>query len=252
MTTTLRNALLQNPSRSDSPALIRTEALRSVATRGLVDRICARISASTEEIAPFATVDAALERIATRFLAGRRVVLAQPTGEALAARAWSAAASAKVVAAPSGATALDALVSAARDADVVVLSSPLLAASPSALGLPPTLSPRELLLLRSRAPRPLLVLDLLEEEYARTPLTQPALLLPGTLILRGFGRAWREVGALAVAPLAFVAGPRDLVEALEAPLLDPRLADAACAELDRPSIDRVVRERVASAAVAIA
>jgi hypothetical protein len=52
--------------------------------------------------------------------------------------------------------------------------------------------------------------------------------------------------------LAFVAGPRDLVEALEAPLLDPRLADAACAELDRPSIDRVVRERVASAAVAIA
>lgn len=247
MTTILKNALLQNSPRQDSPALIRTDALRAAATQGLVDRISARISASTEEIAPFATVDAALERIATRFLAGKRVVLAQSTGEALAARAWSAASSAKMVSAPSGVTTLDALVGAARDADVVVLSSPLLSAGPSALGLPPALSPRELLLLRSRAPRPLILLDLLDEEYARTPLTQPALLLPGTVVLRGFGRAWSEAGAAVLAPLAFVAGPRDLVAALDAPLLDARLAEAAGADLDRPSIDRAVRQRVAAA-----
>ena len=227
--------------------VIRTDAARARAAAGLSERISARISASIEEIAPFATVEAALDRIAARYLAGKRVVIAPATGEALAARAWAVAGSAKVAAAPSGDTTLDALVAAAREADVVVLSSPLLSASASPFGFPATLSPRELLLLRSRAPRPLILLDLLDEEYARTPLTQPALLLPGTVVLRGFGRAWAEVGAAAVAPLAFVAGPQDLVTALEAPPLDPELEQAASAELDRPDIDRAVRAGVLDA-----
>lgn len=234
---------------SPNPAtVIRTDAARARAAGGLSERISARISASIEEIAPFATVEAALDRIAARYLAGKRVVIAPATGEALAARAWAVAGSAKVAAAPSGDTTLDALVAAAREADVVVLSSPLLsAAAASPFGFPATLSPRELLLLRSRAPRPLILLDLVDEEYARTPLTQPALLLPGTVVLRGFGRAWAEVGAAAVAPLAFVAGPQDLVTALEAPPLDPELEQAASAELDRPDIDRAVRAGVLDA-----
>jgi hypothetical protein len=225
----------------------------AAAARGLIERLSARISASVDEIAAFATADAALERIATRYLAGSRVVLAQPTSEAIAARAWSAARASQVVVSDPTAGRLERLVAAARDADVVVISSPVLSAVPSTaggspLGLPATIAPRELLLLRSRAPRPIIVLDLLEEEYARTPLTQPALLLPGTIVLRGFGRAWSEVGAKAVAPLAFVAGPADLVARLEAPALDPAVAEAACADLDLAAIDRAVRARVAEAA----
>jgi hypothetical protein len=51
-----------------------------------------------------------------------------------------------------------------------------------------------------------------------------------------------------VAPLAIVAGPADLLARLEAPALDPTVAEAACADLDLAAIDRAVRARVAEAA----
>jgi hypothetical protein len=81
------------------------------------------------------------------------------------------------------------------------------------------------------------VLDLLDEELARAPLTQPALLLPGTVFLRGFGQFWREAGARTVAETAFVAGPADLVAPLRGPLVDERLAAEAVWDLDRIGID---------------
>ena len=208
--------------------------VRSV-DRPLVERLASRVACSVDEIAAFTSVPRALEALATQIFAGRRVAIAAPAGEAIASRAWSAARSATEVSARQ----LDALVAAGRDADVLVLSSPVRDGSAA------TISPRELLLLRSRAPRPILVLDLLEEDRARTPLTQPALLLPGTILVRGFGQLWRDAGATRLADIGFVAGPRDLVGPLEAPALPESLVTAACMELDQPDIERRVQELAA-------
>lgn len=220
--------------------------------RGLLERLAARVSCSIEELEAFPTVAQCLDRVAASLFAGRRVVIARPAGEAIAARAWSSARVAREV----DAQPFDALVAAARDAEVLVLSSPVVGADGRARA---AITPRELLLLRSRAPRPVIVLDLLDEELARTPLTQPALLLPGTVIVRGFGELWRGAGAADVAGLAFIAGPADLVAqvadgggtgdawatARSSGDLgadgDPLLL-RAIADLDRPGIDRAVQE----------
>ncbi|MFN5496070.1 MAG: hypothetical protein ACK5C3_05775 [bacterium] len=219
----------------------------------LVTRLAARISAGRDEIAPFAGASAAIDALAERFFRNQRVVIARPTREEIASRAWRTSRTAKEVS-WLGASAesrrdaealagFDALVSAARDADTLVLTSPL-AVGGRVRG---ALAPRDLLLLRSRAPRPVIVLDLLDEELARAPLTQPALLLPGTVFLRGFGQFWREAGARSVADTAFVAGPSDLIASLDRPGLDERLAAEAVWDLDRVGIDRAVQERASAA-----
>lgn len=208
--------------------------LAPIANRPLAERLAARVSCSLEEVAAFASVRAALDAMEAQLFAGRRVTVARPSGDAIAAAAWRSARTAREVAARP----LDELVAAARESDVLVLSSPVVAADG---GVSTLLSPRELLLLRSRAPRPVIVLDLLEEERARTPLTQPALLLPGTVVLRGFGEFWRTSGAEGVADLAFAVGPRDLVSSLAAPPLPSTIEASACAALDLPDIDRAVR-----------
>ena len=219
----------------------------------LVTRLAARISSSREEIAPFPSVPTAIDALTERFFRNQRVVIARPTREDLASRAWSASRTVKEVAwlgastdsrrDPQALARFDALVEAARNADTLVLSSPFIANGRAAGAL----APRDLLLLRSRAPRPVIVLDLLDEELARAPLTQPALLLPGTVFLRGFGQFWREAGARTVAETAFVAGPADLVAPLRGPLVDERLAAEAVWDLDRIGIDRAVQERASAA-----
>lgn len=207
-------------------------------TRPLAARIASRIACSVEEIAVFPTAACALDALATQVFAGRRVTIAGPAGEPIASRAWAAARSATEVAARP----FDGLVAASRDADAVVLTSPAPGTGRA------TISPRDLLLLRSRAPRPILVLDLLEEECARTPLTQPGLLLPGTMLLRGFGRLWCDAGATRLADIAFIAGPADLVAPLDSlaisgpSVADERSVAEACLELDRPEIERRVQE----------
>lgn len=218
----------------------------------LVTRLAARISAGRDEIAPFESPAAAIETLTGRFFRGQRVVIARPTREELASRAWSASRTAKEVAwlgasaesrrDPRAISCFDALVAAARDADTLVLSSPFISSGRVAGAL----APRDLLLLRSRAPRPVIVLDLLDEELARAPLTQPALLLPGTVFLRGFGQFWRDAGARSVADTAFVAGPSDLIASLDRPEFDERVAAEAVWDLDRVGIDRAVQERAAA------
>ena len=210
-----------------------------IANRPLTERLAARVSSSLDEIAAFATVDLALQALASGVFGGKRVTIARPAGDAIAQIASRAAQATREV----GARPFDQLVAAARESDVLVLSSPVVSAS----GLTTLLSPRELLLLRSRAPRPVIVLDLLEEDRARTPLTQPALLLPGTLILRGFGELWRSVGAEGVADTAFIAGPRDLIGALEVSPFPIESVARACNALDLPNIDRAVQARAAVA-----
>lgn len=221
------------------------------ARSALVARLAARISASTGEVAPFAGVERAIAAIADQLFRDRRVVLAQPVAERIAE---SARALARTVLdtgwrdaradAPRGsaqAAAFESLVRAARDADALVLTSPFLAPGGDASAL----SPRDLLRLRARAPRPVIVLDLLDEDLARVPLTQAALLIPGTVILRGFGRLWREAGATAAADLAFVAGAPDLVGTLsmgiEADGVDEDFADSVVRDLGRAGIERAIQ-----------
>lgn len=216
---------------------------RSERLRPLVERISARIAASCDEIAIFPSAEAALDAAARAFVRGRRTAIVRPAGDAFAARCTVEAASLVDVSAELGD--LSTIAAAARDAQTVALSSPIRGGNGCLL--PATLAPRELLQLRSRAPRPLIVLDLLDEEFARTPLTQPALLLPGTVLIRGFGDAWLRAGAGAIAPLAFIAGPRELIAPLaNAPLAadaadESALIRTACADLDLPGIDRAVR-----------
>ena len=143
---------------------------------------------------------------------------------------------------------LDILVALAREVDTLFIEAPIVR---DGVVIEP-IAPRELLALRAKAPRPLIVLDLRGEDLARTPLTQPALLIPGTVILRGFGALWSREGATELARTAFVAGPADLVAGLAgdlgcARIPDDVLAAALIAELDAPDLER----RVQSAARAL-
>jgi hypothetical protein len=202
--------------------------------RPLIERLAARISCSLDEIAVFPSQSAALDSIERALLAGRRVLLGQPVPGPIATRAQRSARLARTTDLQPVARFAD----DARDADTVIVSSPSIDADGRANA---TLMPRDLLFLRSRAPRPAIILDLTEEDRASTPLTQPALLLPGALVLRGFGDLWREQGATTVADLAFVAGPRDLIGTLGPWRLDRATVVRACDELDEPDIDRQVQ-----------
>jgi len=229
------------------------------ARAALVARLAARISASTREIAPFAGVDRAVDAIAESLFRNRRVVLAQPVADRIARSARARAASvveadwrsarADAARGSSQAAAFDALVRSARDADALVLTSPFIAGDGTALAL----APRDLLRLRARAPRPVFVLDLLDEDLARAPLTQAALLIPGTVILRGFGRLWRDAGAATAADIAFAAGAPDLIASLSAASeddsVDEEFSAAAVRDLDQPWIERSIQEAATRARV---
>ncbi|MFZ9882392.1 MAG: hypothetical protein ACO3QC_13440 [Phycisphaerales bacterium] len=212
--------------------------------RPLIDRLAARISSGLDEVSVFPSPDAAADAVVSAIVQGRRAVVADPANEYIAARARRSAGGSTAFAWTATEASLDGLVAAARDAEVVVLSSPLLsrgsATSPESRAIR-SLGARDLLRLRSRAPRPVLVLDLRDEDLASSPLTQTALLLPGTIVVRGFGAPWREAGAAALAPLAFVAGPADLIDLVGRGALGRDIAEAACAELDRPEIEPAVR-----------
>jgi hypothetical protein len=220
----------------------------------LVTRLAARISASLDEIAPYASIEAAEEALVARGAAGRRVGLALGEGSTLGARArrvarssreWPLAASVARGCRATGT--LDALIALANDVDTLFLEAPIAASAADARAngscdrWSSPLAPRELLELRARAPRTLLVLDLRCEDFARTPLTQAAMLVPGTLILRGFGDLWDSLGATTLAPTAFVAGPAPLVAALEPDARVAAIADRLIAELDAPELERRVQ-----------
>lgn len=202
--------------------------------RPLIERLAARISCSLDEIAVFPSRTAALDAIERALLAGRRVLIGQPVPGAITARAQRAARLARATDLQPIARFAD----DARDADTVVVSSPGIDADGRASA---ALMPRDLLFLRSRAPRPAIVLDLADEDRVSTPLTQPALLLPGAIVLRGFGDIWRDQGAPTVADLAFVAGPRDLIATLGPWRVERATVVRACDELDDPDIDRRIQ-----------
>ncbi|MCE2883955.1 MAG: hypothetical protein LW806_03510 [Planctomycetaceae bacterium] len=209
--------------------------------RGLVERLAARISAGSDEVLPFADERAATAALARRFARGRRIGLALGERNTLidSLRAESGERRELAWAArPS----LDDLVALARQVDTLFIEAPIVR---DGVAVEP-ITPRELLALRARAPRPLLVLDLRGEDLARTPLTQPALLIPGTVIVRGFGALWAREGAAELARTAFVAGPADLVAGLAGDLGSASVPDDAqaatlIAELDAPDLERRVQ-----------
>lgn len=212
---------------------------------GLEARLSARISSSIDEVVAFASPARAVAAVARLLLAGRSVAIGEGTPDDLAAAVERSARSTSrarwLGARPDGV--LAALLGATTASDAVVLASPVVRSEAATAAI----TPRELLQLRARNLRSLLVLDLRDEDLARTPLTPTALLLPGTIAIRGFGEVWREAGAPEVADLAFVAGPAREIAALRSEALgcgdgDRAIVDAACAALDRPDIERRVRE----------
>jgi hypothetical protein len=220
--------------------------------RPLLERLAARISSGTDEIAPFATVSSAARAIALTFLLGRRVGLAATQNSPLSQEARLCARSTRTFDvtndAANGATngvtngatndaELASLIEFAREVDVLVLEAPQLVGTE----IREPLTSRQLLELRARSPRTLIVLDLLNEDLARTPLTQAALLIPGTLVLRGFGSLWAAEGAATVAELAFVAGAPTLVASLARESFEVEILTRAVSELDTGDIDRRVQ-----------
>lgn len=208
----------------------------------LVARLAARVSSSLDEIVAFGSPAAAIESIGRRLLAGRSVAIGDGVPDdlrrAVAANARASTAARWIDVAPD--RVVQTLVESTSASDVAVLSSPV-------VGRGAAIAPRELLQLRSRNLRSLIVLDLRDEDLASSPLTQTALLLPGTIAIRGFGGIWRDAGAPEVAGLAFVTGPsREIAplrtDALGAVATDAACVRAACAALDRTDIDRRVRE----------
>ena len=130
-----------------------------------------------------------------------------------------------------------ALIDLAREVDVLILEAPQIFGG----DVREPLTPRQLLELRARASRTLIVLDLLNEDLARTPLTQAALLIPGTLVLRGFGLLWAAEGATTLAKTAFIAGAPGLVSALRRHEFTLESLERVVSELDAVDIDRRVQ-----------
>lgn len=241
------------PSDGRSGAIRRATAGAVPAAASLEARLSARISSSLDEVVAFASPARAIAAVARVLLAGRSVAIGDGTPDDLARAAARAARTttrapwleAWLEARQDGV--LAALLEGSADAEALVLGSPVVARN----GGTAAIAPRELLRLRARNLRSLLILDLRDEDLARTPLTPTALLLPGTIAIRGFGEVWREAGAPEVADLAFVAGPAREIAMLRSEALGDDEADraiigAACAALDRSDIDRRVREVAAA------
>jgi hypothetical protein len=210
-------------------------------------RLSARISCSIDEVVAFASPARAIAAVARVLLAGRSVAICDGTpGDLARAAARAARTSTRVAwldARPDGV--LAALLEGTTNAEAAVLTCPIVGDGSGIAAI----APRELLQLRSRNLRSRFILDLRDEDLARTPLTPTALLLPGTIAIRGFGEVWREAGAPEVADLAFVAGPASEIGMLRGDALggdetDRATIAAACAALDRSDIDRRVREVV--------
>jgi hypothetical protein len=204
--------------------------------RPLLERLAARISSGTDEVVPFTTVESAARAIARTFLCGRRVGLACTQTSPLARESRLSAQSASSFDGANDAT-LRALIEFARDVDVLIIEAPQRVGSE----IREPLTPRQLLELRARSPRTLIVLDLLNEDLARTPLTQAALLIPGTLVLRGFGSLWAAEGAVTVAEMAFIAGAPTLLASLVRDSFEADTLNRAVLELDSGDIDRRVQ-----------
>ena len=220
--------------------------------RPLLERLAARISSGTDEIAPFTTVESAARAIALTFLRGRRVGLAATQNSPLSREARLCARSTRTLDVTNDSTStvtntatktatntatLSALIDFARDVDVLVIEAPQLVGSE----IREPLTPRQLLEVRARSPRTLIVLDLLNEDLARTPLTQAALLIPGTLVLRGFGSLWAAEGAATVAGIAFVAGAPTLLTSFARDSFEAESLRRVVSELDSTDIDRRVQ-----------
>lgn len=235
------------PPSSDNRAPVATTTIApapdsgGVLRRGLVERLAARISTGSDEVLPFVDASDAATALARRFARGRRIGLALSDRNTLIEPLRAESGERRELAWTTRPS-LDTLVALAREVDTLFIEAPIVR---DGVVIEP-IAPRELLALRAKAPRPLIVLDLRGEDLARTPLTQPALLIPGTVILRGFGALWAREGATELARTAFVAGPADLVAGLagdlgSASVPDDAQAAALIAELDAPDLERRVQ-----------
>lgn len=233
----------QSPNRTDQPCRPTkplSEQRGEKPCEKLVERLAARISSGIDEVVPFATLENAVQAITSCFVRTRAVGLAVTPNSQFACTAPSAARSVRTFDVTRGGTStatLDALIELTRQIDVLILEAPQVVSGE----LCEPLSPRQLLELRARAPKALIVLDLVREDLARTPLTQAALLLPGTIALRGFGSLWSAEGAVHVANTAFVFGAPPLVSKLPLDAFSSELLAQVVAEFDSTDIDRRVQ-----------
>ncbi len=172
--------------------------------RDLVERYAAYLGRAPSGILATAGADDAIDRIMRR-LRGERVVLTKPTFGVLAERALRVGAELEEVPWEWGSFPVDRFIERARGAACAIIVSPN---NPTGLSI----SPESLRAVRAGLPGTLLVVDAAYEEFSRAPLTDTALDLPNTLVLRTLSKAW----ALAGLRIGFVLGPAEEISALRA------------------------------------
>lgn len=217
-------------------------------TSGLEAAIAARFGVAPACVVVTAGADDALDRIARAFLGpDRHLVLHEPAFEMTIRYALLTGAAVRGVPWHGGPLPVDALVDAAEDAGVIVLTSPN---NPTG----EVVTAADVAAVAARAPHALLVLDGAYEEYADDDLTAPAI-AAGALVLRTFSKAW----GLAGIRVGYAIGPAEAVDALRVvgapyPVSAPSIAIAARAwakgdDLWRPAVAaaRDVRGRIEAA-----
>lgn len=227
---------------SDDALTIAPERIARYADPSELVEAYARFAAvPPERVLATAGADDALDRLA-RLAAGQRVVVARPTFGTLVDRLRANGVDLVEVPWREGAFPLEPFARAARDAALLFVVSPN---NPTGLAC----SAAELARLRALAPRPLLVVDAAYEEFAAEPLTQAALALPNTIVLRTLSKAWGLAGLRS----GFALGAPELLAplrrlALPFAIATPSIA-LACAALAtgegamRARVERVRAER---------
>ena len=172
-------------------------------TRRLEERLSQRMGVTPDALLVTAGADDALDRICRAVLApGRNIVMPAPTFEMLPRYAHLAGGSVSSVPWLGGPLPTRGLIEAADESTAVVA-----VVSPNN----PTgsvASPDDLVQLREALPHALLLVDLAYGELADVDLTEAALALPDTIVVRTLSKAW----GLAGLRVGYVAGPEHIIE----------------------------------------
>lgn len=210
----------------------------------LTSKLAERLGVDAQRVLVTGGGDDAIDRLCrARLGQGEEIVLPSPTFEMIGRYARLAGATVRRVAWWGGAFPLEEIINAsgARTRVVAVVSPN----NPTGA----VISPGALAELSRRLPGAVLMVDLAYTEFASIDLTQTAMALPNTVVIRTFSKAY----GLAGARVGFAAGPQGLIEAMRAsggPFPCSGLSlKMACAALDTPreqferQIERVRAQR---------
>jgi len=175
--------------------------------RPLEELLAKRLGVDPRRVLVTAGGDEAIDRVCRAYLApGRELIQTAPTFEMIAR--YARLAGAQVVSVPwlRGDYPTDEVISRISPVTrVICVVSPN---NPTGA----TASAQDLKKLSAAAPQALLLVDLAYIEFADSDLTQPAIALPNTVVVRSFSKAW----GLAGLRVGYAVGPEEIIDCLRA------------------------------------